>query len=188
MRDGGFSPSSQEPALGLSVSHAHPQPHDLPHVHTHVRAHTQGLLPSLPALTPQGTGNTHLVAPLSATDTHAQALSVPHNHSDSPSTHPHNFIQSQCESPTSHSLSLTPSQSPVTHQIPHTTLQPSTTVQTPPHLTHTHTHTQAQLPSTGLSTTPQLSPQQERGNPRDQSPPSVTRSVWSQRLSAEKNM
>ena len=141
MRDGGFSPSSQEPALGLSVSHAHPQPHDLPHVHTHVRAHTQGLLPSLPALTPQGTGNTHLVAPLSATDTHAQALSVPHNHSDSPSTHPHNFIQSQCESPTSHSLSLTPSQSPVTHQIPHTTLQPSTTVQTPPHLTHTHTHT-----------------------------------------------
>lgn len=88
----------------------------------HIYTHTPGFSPSLPALPPQGTGNTHLVASPPATDTHAQALSVPHNHNDSPSTHPHSFIQSDCESPTSHTLSLSPSQTPVTRQSPHTTL------------------------------------------------------------------
>ena len=171
----------------MSVSHAHPQPHDLPHVHTHVRAHTQGLLPSLPALTPQGTGNTHLVAPLSATDTHAKHSRFP-TITVTPQAHIRTISYS-------HSVSLPPVihlASPPANLLSHTRslIPPYSQVQLSKHLhiSHTHTHTQAQLPSTGLSTTPQLSPQQERGNPRDQSPPSVTRSVWSQRLSAEKNM
>ena len=144
VRDGGFSPSSQESALGLSVSHAHPQPHDLLHVHTHVHARTQGLLPSLPALPPQGTGNTHLLAPPSAltpTPKHSRFPTI----TVTPQAHIRTISYS-------HSVSLPPVirlASPPAKLLSYarSLIPPYSQVQLSKHLHISHAHTHTKLPS-----------------------------------------
>lgn len=115
---------------------------------------------------PQGTGTTHLASSPSAPNTHAQALSVPHNqllpkHRDSVS-----YSQTVSLPP----VIVTHHQSHPLPQSCHTTepLQHPTARYSYPNTSTSHTHT-LQLPSAGLCPphTPQLSPRQERGNPRE---------------------
>lgn len=84
-------PISQGARVGLELAPCTSTSSQSPtcaHTHRHTHVHVPGLSPSLPALTPQGTGITQLVASPLATDTPTQAFSVPHNHNDSLSTHP----------------------------------------------------------------------------------------------------
>lgn len=145
---------------------------------THTHAGVRTFLTSQQS--PQGAGTTHLASSPPAPDTHAQALSVPHNqllpkHRDSVSY--------------SQTVSLPPvivihGQSHPLPQSCHTPepLQHPTARYSCPNTSTSHTHTPR--PATAVlcwpvhhNSTPQLSPQQEGGNPRERSPLLVTRSV-----------